>query len=124
MTEFICDKTKVREILDYHELKCSNPEAYTKVSEFLDTLPDKFPYNDFCGKLNDFMSNKMDRHAYDLSRFKNGLIERMRRYKLDADWRDLNSKLPKMTRAKRLRKERKEKVEKINKNNEETNQNY
>jgi hypothetical protein len=115
MAEFICDKNKVREILDYHELKCSNPEAYNKTSEFLDTLPVKFPYNDFCGKLNDFMSNKMDGRAYDLARFKNGLIERMRRYKVDGDWKDLNSKLPKMTRAKRLRKERKEKVEKINK---------
>lgn len=117
MTEFICDKTKVREILDYHQLKCSNLEAYTKFSEYLDTLPDNFTYNDFCGKLNDFMSNKMDRHAYDLSRFKNGLIERMRRYKLDVDWKDLNSKLPKMTRAKRTRLERKAKVEKINQNN-------
>jgi hypothetical protein len=39
----------------------------------------------------------------------------MRRYKLDADWKDLNSKLPKMNRAKRIRLERKAKVEKINK---------
>lgn len=63
MSEFICTKTKVREILDYHELKCSEPEAYTKVSEFLDSLPDTFPYNDFCGKLNDFMSPKLDRYS-------------------------------------------------------------
>lgn len=121
MTEFICNKEKVREILDYHELKCSYPSSYAKFSEFLDTLPDMFPYNDFCGKLNDFVSCKLDRGAYEESRFKNALLERMRRYKLGGDWKDLNSKLPKMTRAKRTRIERKAKVEKINKNREDEN---
>ena len=119
MNEFICDKTKVREILDFHELKCSNPEAYRKISDFLDTLPDFFPYNSFCGKLGDFIRTKMDSYGYEEARFKNALIERMRRYKLNADWKDLNSKLPKMTRAKRLRIERRAKVEKINKNKED-----
>jgi hypothetical protein len=118
MTEFICNKEKVREILDYHELKCSNPEAYRKISDFLNTLPDYFTYSSFCGKLGDFTRCKMDLNGYEEARFKNALIERMRRYKLDGDWKDLNSKLPKMTRAKRTRLERKAKVEKINKNND------
>jgi hypothetical protein len=119
MNEFICDKTKVREILDFHELKCSNQEAYRKISGFLDTLPDTFTYNSFCGKLGDFIRVKMDSDGYEEARFKNALIERMRRYKLDVDWKDLNSKLPKMTRAKRTRIERRKKVEKINKNRED-----
>lgn len=119
MADFICKKEQVREILDYHELKCSYPTSYHKFSDFLDTLPDMFPYNDFCGKLSSFVNCKLDRGAYEESRFKNGLIERMRRYKVDGDWKDLNSKLPKMTKAKRLRKERKEKVINIIKNNEQ-----
>ena len=116
MVDFICNKEKVREILDYHELKCSNPSAYDKFCNLLDTLPDTFPYNDFCGQLNHVVRCKMDSYGYDENRFKYGLLERMRRYKVDADWKDLNSKLPKMTRAKRTRAERKAKVDKINKN--------
>ncbi len=117
MEKFICDKIIVREILDFHEQYYSMPEAYDQFSKFLNSLPDHFLYNDFCGKLDNFMSNKMDGRAYELSRFKNGLIQRMRRYKMDGDWTDLNSKIPKITKAKRIRKERKEKVGEINKKN-------
>ena len=120
MNDFICKKETVKDILDYHELKCSNKGAYDKISNFLGTLPDYFPYNDFCGKLGDFVRTKMDRQGWDEDRFRNGLLERMRRYKVDADWKDLNAKIPKSNRAKRLRKLRKEKVSNIIKNNDLT----
>jgi hypothetical protein len=111
--EFICSKTEVREILEYHQLKCSDSVGYSKISDFLDTMPDSFLYNDFCGKLEEIIRHGNGKLIDMGDQFKRGLIERMRRYKLGGDLKDLNAKLPKMTRGKRLRKERKEKYSQI-----------
>jgi hypothetical protein len=128
MSEFICNKEKIREILDYHQLKCPCTDAYNRISDHLNSISDLFEYNLFMKDISDMFPKGLNEWAIRVDtpegwnnlRFYHAFQQRMIRYKLDADWKDLNSKLPKMTRAKRTRLERKAKVEKINKNNEES----
>jgi hypothetical protein len=80
MNEFICKKETVREVLEYHQLTCQCGKGYPKISNFLDTMPDYFPYNDFCGKLEEVIRvGRVSKFEDVGDRFKNGLLERMTR---------------------------------------------
>lgn len=116
MSDFICKRDKVREIIEFHQQTCPCDRGYPKILEYLETMPDEFEYNEFCSKLDDVIDN---RKLIDMGdRFKNGFLLRMRRYKVDVNWKDLNAKMPKMSKAKRLRIKRHEKILKINKQND------
>lgn len=93
---FICKKEEVKEILEYHQLKCADnlDLGYNKITAFLDTMSDEFGYNDFCSKLEEIIRPGGHGKLIDVGdRFKNGFLLRMRRYKVGADWKDLNKSL-------------------------------
>jgi hypothetical protein len=70
--EFICNKIKVEEILEYHQLKCTCDNAYNRISNYLAGMPDNFEYNLFMKKASDlFATNKLSGVQYDISRFYN-----------------------------------------------------
>jgi len=117
MADFICNKDKVREILEFHQLTCPCDMGYPKILKYLESMPDTFAYNEFCSKLDQVIDNKKLIDMGD--RFKNGFLLRMRRYKIDIDWKDLQSPMPKMSRAKRIRMKRQAKIININKQNDE-----
>ena len=74
--EFICNKIKVKEILDYHQLKCTCDKAYAQILDYLDNMPDYFEYNFFMKNTSDlFSTTKLSIHykgtQYDITRFYN-----------------------------------------------------
>lgn len=93
---FICKKEEVREILEYHQLKCADNQdlGYNKIVAFLESMPTEFEYNDFCSKLEEAIRPNGYSKLIDVGdRFKNGFLLRMRRYKVGADWKDLNKSM-------------------------------